>query len=113
MRRAIFAAALVLAAPVAHAAEHDVAWFEARPAVREQWLRSCRGDARIALDPRCGNAEAAETRAYARRQARKSGIAPGVLPREFETPLILDAARIACARPPAERGMLGAYCRRT
>jgi hypothetical protein len=102
----------VLAAAPAGAAEFDIPWFEANPAARAQWLRACRDDARIARDPRCGNAEIAENRAHARQLGARSGVRSGQLPPAFETPMLLDAARIACAKPPAERGLLGRYCPR-
>lgn len=105
-------AVIALAATVAsaEAADFDIAWFEANPQARAQWLRSCRSDVRLARDPRCGNAEKAEDAAYARRLGARSGIRPGQLPPEFETPMLLNAARRACARPPAQRGLFARYC---
>lgn len=110
--RTLAMALAVLAAAPAGAAEFDIPWFEANPAARAQWLRACRDDARIARDPRCGNAEIAENRAHARQLGARSGVRSGQLPPAFETPMLLDAARIACAKPPAERGLLGRYCPR-
>jgi len=114
-RTAILALALfatVPAAPPSHAAEFDIPWFEANPAARAQWLRACRDDARLARDPNCGNAEIAENRAHARQLGARSGIRSGQLPLGIETPRVLEAARRACSRPPAEWGLFTPYCQR-
>jgi hypothetical protein len=113
MRAASLTLALsLLAALPAAAAEFDIPWFEANPTARAQWLRACRDDTRIARDARCGNAEIAENRVHARRLGAQSGVRSGQLPPAFETPMLLDAARVACAKPPAERGLLGRCCPR-
>ena len=113
MRAVSLALALsFLTAVPASAAEFDIPWFEANPSARAHWLRACRDDTRIARDARCGNAEIAENRVHARRLGAQSGVRSGQLPPAFETPMLLDAARAACAKPPAERGLLGRYCQR-
>lgn len=109
--RTLALALAVLAAAPAGAAEFDIAWFEANPAARAQWLRACRDDTRIARDARCGNAEIAENRAHARQLGARSGIRSGQLPPEFETPRFLREAERACKRPPAARGLFAEYCR--
>ena len=113
--RAILAVALAagaLAAP-ARAAEYDIPWFSANPAARQHWLRACTADHRLARDLRCANAQSAESLDYSRRLARRGGVTGGGLPPAFQTPLLRDAERMACARPEAERGLLAGNCRRT
>lgn len=101
--------ALLVSSPTG-AAEFDIAWFEANPTARAQWLRACRDDARIARDPRCGNAEIAENRVHARQLGARSGIRSGQLPPEIETPRVLEAARRACSKPRSEWGLFAPYC---
>lgn len=108
--RTLALALAVLASAPAGAAEFDVPWFETNPAARAQWLRACRDDARIARDPRCGNAEIAENRAHARQLGARSGVRSGQLPPEIETPRVLEAARRACSKPRSEWGLFAPYC---
>lgn len=95
------------------AAEFDIPWFEAHLAQRRAWLRACGDDQRVARDPRCANAERAESRAYAQRLARRGGGGRGgALPPGFDTPLARDALGIACARPLVRDGLLERRCGR-
>lgn len=108
-RLAALLAAALAAAPSA-AAEFDIPWFDANPSARRETLRTCANDARA--DRRvCENAERAESKDYARRLARRSGVR-GALPDEFQTPLVRDAIKAACARPPRDRGLYAAQCGR-
>ena len=101
MRALILTAALIAATP---AVAQDVPWFEAHPAERRAVLEQCHDDHRLARRPVCANAETAETRAYAKRLQRALN--------EPEPPsdLVIRAARRACARPPAERGLFSEWC---
>jgi len=80
----------------------DIPWFEAHPAERSAVLKQCRDDHRLARSALCANAETAETRAYRRR------LAP--IPHDPDPPsaMMREGVRRACARPPSERGLLGA-----
>ncbi|TCZ55791.1 hypothetical protein EXY23_20905 [Roseicella aquatilis] len=85
----------------------DIPRFEAHPAERAALLRRCHDDHRLARTSMCANVEAAETRAYAKRLQRQSGEP------DPPSPMVMQAAKRACARPPSQRGPLGAYCGRT
>lgn len=67
MRLILALAASVLAAPL-QAAEFDVQWYLDRPAEREQALRRCRDDHRLADGWACRNAEVAANRAFANKR---------------------------------------------
>jgi len=56
-------------------------------------VMTCRDDARLARDSRCGNAEIAENRAHAGRLSARSDIRSGQILPAFEMPILLDAAR--------------------
>jgi hypothetical protein len=67
-------------------------------------LKLCRDDHRLARTALCTNAETAETRAFARR------LWPGWRDPDPPSAMLRNGARRACARPPSERGLLGAWC---
>jgi len=98
--------ALPLMAIPASVLAQDIPGFEAHPAERSAVLKQCRDDHRLARTALCTNAETAETRAYGRR------LVP--IPRDPDPPsaMVREGARRACARPPSERGLLGAWCGR-
>lgn len=103
MRKLFILGVLLAAAP---AAAQDIPWFEANPSERQAVLRRCHDDHRIARTATCANAETAETRAYARRLGRSLRYP------DPPSPMVIEAAKRACARPPSERGLLGSYCNR-
>lgn len=87
----------------AHAAEeYSVPWFVDHPASRQRHIQACRNDYRLVQDatmgPICANAEAAETRIYARR-----------LSSSFNE---LDTAQWWNARPAMRAGLMQACARR-
>jgi hypothetical protein len=47
-------------------ADFDIPYFQANPQVREETIRRCRDDYRLAQTPECMNAEAAATRSLGR-----------------------------------------------
>jgi hypothetical protein len=62
--------AVLAAAPAARAEdwfEHSIPWYERNPRERAEALRRCQSDHRIARNPACSNAEAAQTKDWARR----------------------------------------------
>jgi hypothetical protein len=98
--------ALPLLAVSASALAQDIPWFEAHPAERRAMLKRCRDDYRLARTALCANAETAEARASARQRA------PGWRDPDPPSGMLREGARRACARPPSERGLLGAWCDR-
>ena len=101
---AAFAAALLGPDP---ARAQTVDWFDRNAAARTATLRHCENDHSQQATAACLNARASETRAYARR------IGPNPLPEiEPMAPFVRQGIARACARPPSERGMFAAYCKR-
>src|SRR3954471_23725939 len=56
----------VLPVAVLPVADFDIPYFQANPQVREETIRRCRDDYRLAQTPECMNAEAAATRSLGR-----------------------------------------------
>lgn len=93
---------------------HSIPWFERNVAARHEALRLCRDDYRRVNDaqmgPICANAEAAEARAYARRQ-RESFEAMDAPAWWSRNPGMRSAALVACdRRSPADQHLLR-YCK--
>lgn len=61
-----FLLALGLGGSALPVADFDIPYFQANPQVREQTIRRCREDYRLARTPECMNAEAAATRSLGR-----------------------------------------------
>lgn len=102
MRRWLLA--LPFLAVPASALAQDIPWFEAHPAERRAVLERCRDNHRWARRALCANAETAEARAYGRLRA------PAWRDPDPPSAMVREGTRRACARPPSERGLLGALC---
>lgn len=113
MRKALVLAAGLVALSVpasarSKPAEHSIPWFMANPATRQATIRACRDDFRIARNPVCANAEAAETRVYALKvlpfqELNSPGYWQG-------NPGMMAALRTACARRAPYDQPLLRYC---
>lgn len=120
------AAILALAAtpaapqPLSPAVPHSIPWFETHHAERQSWIASCRDDHRLAAEKPgravCANAEAAESRLYAR-SSRSRGFRPFRGFEALDTPWFHQsspgwraAVRTACVRRASFDRPLLRYC---